>query len=43
MRYILDNPKYRGQVEYFFRWRDEKSLVIRDGQHESIIGPVETE
>lgn len=38
VRYILDNPKYRGQVEYFFRWQDDKSPLIRQGQHEAIIG-----
>ena len=36
-RYILDNPKYRGQVEYFFRWQDEKAQVISDGEHVAII------
>ena len=29
----LDNPKYRGDVEYFFRWQDEKTRVIREADH----------
>lgn len=38
IRYVLDNPKYRGEVEYFFRWETEKTRVIREGEHEPIIG-----
>ncbi len=38
VRYILDNPKYRGQVEYFFRWQDDKTRVIQEGEHTAIIG-----
>ena len=37
IRYILDNPKHRGQVEYFFRWQDEQAQVIGDGEHAAII------
>jgi site-specific DNA recombinase len=37
VRYILDNPKYRGQVEYFFRWQDEQARVISEGEHEAIV------
>jgi site-specific DNA recombinase len=37
VRYILDNPKYRGQVEYFFRWQDEQAQVISEGEHEAIV------
>jgi hypothetical protein len=36
--YILDNPKYRGQIEYFFRWQDEQAQVLNDGEHAAIIG-----
>ncbi len=37
IRYILDNPKYRGQVEYFFRWQGDKARIISDGEHEAIV------
>ena len=37
IRYILDNPKYRGIVEYFFRWQGEGTPVIQAGQHESLL------
>jgi len=37
VRYILDNPKYRGEVEYFFRWQTEESRVIRTGEHQPIV------
>jgi len=36
--YILDNPKYRGQLEYFFRFQEEHVQVIREGEHEGIVG-----
>jgi hypothetical protein len=41
VRYILDNPKYRGQVEYFFRWQDEQARVISEGNHEAIVNASE--
>ena len=37
IRYILDNPKYRGKVEYFFPWMDDKTQVISEGDHEPIV------
>lgn len=36
VRYILDNPKYQGYVEYYFRWEGE-AYVLREGVHEAII------
>ncbi len=36
VRYILDNPKYRGFVEYYFRW-DGEEYVQREGLHEAIV------
>ena len=38
VRYILDNPKYKGKVEYYFRWQDENLRVLCDGEHSPIIG-----
>lgn len=35
--YILDNPKYRGLVEYLFRWQGGDQHVLRDGAHEAIV------
>lgn len=35
--YILDNPKYRGLVEYYFRW-DQQAHVYRKGHQPAIIG-----
>lgn len=34
--YILDNPKYRGAVEYLFRWGGADAHVLREGQHVAI-------
>lgn len=36
--YILDNPKYRGDVEYLFRWAGAEQLVLAKGAHQPIIG-----
>jgi site-specific DNA recombinase len=36
--YILDNPKYRGDVEYLFRWSGAEQLVLQRGAHQPIIG-----
>lgn len=36
VRYILDNPKYRGQVEYLFRWNGQE-YVLREGTHPPLI------
>jgi site-specific DNA recombinase len=35
--YILDNPKYRGHVEYLFRWAGADSHVLREGAHAPIV------
>jgi site-specific DNA recombinase len=32
--YILDNPKYRGDVEYLFRWSGAEQLVLQRGAHQ---------
>lgn len=36
VRYILDNPKYQGYVEYYFRW-DGESYILKDGRQEAIV------
>lgn len=36
VRYILDNPKYRGAIEYYFRF-DGEAHVLENGQHEPIL------
>lgn len=35
--YIVDNPKYRGAVEYLFRWGGSEEHVLRDGAHAAIV------
>jgi len=35
--YIADNPKYRGLVEYLFRWSGEENHVLAEGDHEAIV------
>jgi site-specific DNA recombinase len=37
IRYILDNPKYRGLVEYLFRWNGAEQHVIQPGAHQPLI------
>lgn len=37
VRYILDNPKYKGEIEYLFRWGAENLRVFRKGEQEPII------
>lgn len=37
--YILDNPKYRGDVEYLFRWSGAAAHVLRAGSHAPILAP----
>jgi site-specific DNA recombinase len=37
VRYILDNPKYRGAVEYLFRWSGAEQHILQPGTHEAII------
>ena len=39
VRYILDNPKYRGYVEYLFQWEGE-THVLKPGAHEAIVPKV---
>jgi site-specific DNA recombinase len=36
IRYILDNPKYRGFVEYYFRW-EEEVYSLKAGSHPAIL------
>lgn len=35
--YICDNPKYRGAVEYLFRWAGAEQHVLREGAHTAIV------
>lgn len=35
--YLLDNPKYRGAVEYLFRWNGAETHVLQPGSHEAIV------
>ena len=35
--YIADNPKYRGLVEYLFRWSGAETHVLAQGAHEAIV------
>lgn len=35
--YMLDNPKYRGDVEYLFRWAGAETHVRRAGTHAAIV------
>jgi len=35
--YVLDNPKYRGAVEYLFTWTGAEQHVLQPGAHEAII------
>lgn len=36
--YVTDNPKYRGAVEYLFRWNGTEQHVLQPGAHAAIIG-----
>ena len=36
--YVVDNPKYRGAVEYLFRWSGSETHVLQPGAHEAIVG-----
>lgn len=36
VRYVLDNPKYRGGVEYLFRWGGNETHIAREGAHAPI-------
>lgn len=35
--YVVDNPKYRGAVEYLFTWNGAENHVLAEGQHEAIV------
>jgi site-specific DNA recombinase len=37
VRYILDNPRYRGFTEYFFRWGQVGKRVVCRGRHDPIV------
>ena len=37
VRYVLDNPKYRGDVEYLFRFGGAEVHVSRPGAHAAIV------
>jgi DNA invertase Pin-like site-specific DNA recombinase len=37
VRYVLDNPKYRGQVEYLFSYRGKEVHIVQPGRHTPII------
>ena len=28
----VDKPKYRGKAEYYFRWQEDKTHVIQEGE-----------
>lgn len=36
--YILDNPKYRGTIEYLFKWGGADSHILQSAAHTAIIG-----
>lgn len=36
IRYMLDNPKYHGWMEYFFRWEEETHFLSK-GSHLAIL------
>ncbi|MHB2208329.1 recombinase family protein [Methylobacterium sp. CM6257] len=35
--YVTDNPKYRGAIEYLFRWNGSEAHVLQPGAHKAII------
>jgi site-specific DNA recombinase len=37
VKYVLENVRYRGRVEYYFAWNGEE-LVEREGSHPAILG-----
>lgn len=37
VRYILDNPKYKGEIEYFFRWKEQSERVQSKSSHTPLI------
>lgn len=39
LHYLLDNPKYRGAIEYLFQWNGSDAHILREGQHDAILTP----
>ena len=37
VRYVLDNPKYKGRVEYLFRAVGKEAHIVREGNHPAIL------
>jgi hypothetical protein len=37
--YMIDNPKYRGAIEYLFRWGTGENHVLRESAHAAIVQP----
>jgi hypothetical protein len=35
--YILNNPKYHGFSEYYFRWEEEEGHFLKEGSHAAIL------
>ncbi len=35
--YVTDNPKYRGAIEYLFRWSGAETHVLAEGVHQAIV------
>lgn len=35
--YLLDNPKYRGAIEYLFTWTGAEQHVLAEGAHQAIV------
>lgn len=35
--YVVDNPKYRGAIEYLFRWNGAETHVLQAGTHQAIV------
>lgn len=35
--YVIDNPKYRGELEYLFRWNGTETHIARAGAHTAIV------
>jgi hypothetical protein len=34
---ILNNPKYHGFSEYYFRWEEEEVHFLKEGSHAAIL------
>jgi site-specific DNA recombinase len=37
VRYVLDNQKYRGQVEYLFQYGGKEVHVMKSGKHTPLV------